>query len=101
MSEIKEVVGRCHACGVENAVISYNFGRDPVCTHCHTRIDKEIAEREWIPTEKELDEWHDEYYAVKKAEKAEVERMERKFTTWKEKQTKKFEIFKDGLRPIF
>ena len=96
MSEIKEVVERCHTCGAENAVISYNFGRDPVCTHCHARIDKEIAEREWIPTEKELDEWHDEYYAAKKAD----EEGRQRFEEWKKRLNKQFEIFKDGLRPI-
>ena len=86
--------GYCYACGRKDANIIYSgSGKNPTCMDCNTDLDKHMAE--WMMTDEELNRMCDE------AESAEAERVERKFTTWKEKQTKKFEIFKDGLRPIF
>ena len=109
MSE-QEKIERCYACG-KMAVISYSgSGKNPICMECHTELDKHMAENEWMPTDKEMDRWCDEFEKEEKEEREgregregreEREEAERKFTIWKERLTKQFDIFKDEFRPLF
>ena len=87
--EIKQ--GWCHACGRDDANIIYSgSGKNPTCMECNTDLDKHMAE--WMMTDEDLERCRDEF---------EKKEAERKFTAWKQRVTKKFEIFKDELRPIF
>ena len=83
--------GYCYACGRKDANIIYSgSGTNPTCMDCNTDLDKHMAE--WMMTDEDLERCRDEF------EKAEAER---KFTIWKQRLTKKFEIFKDDYQSIF